>query len=335
MGHEKRTHGKSRRLIKIKELLELRPRSTAELAAQLGVSQRTVQRDIEELRCLYPGLQEDGQGRYFIAKEAASNPYSLLLRYATFRFFYHQAPTHHQYFMQELHHLVKELPEHIRHLVALDLEAYRQRNLPSDRVLEMVLRAWSERRVLQVEYQSLQGRRTRRELEIWFLELNRWNLALYVLARVPGSSYPGPQMYKLARMSNPRILEKTYTIPQDFNPNKFFSGAWGVTLAHRKARVVLRFAPAVLPRLREGDLPGPIEWRVLEDGRAEAVYEVNTGPDGYPFELLGWVLSWGSLVEVVAPADLRARWLQEIHNLAERWIDTLPPTPLLHSSWRH
>lgn len=330
MGLEKHSHRKSRRLLEIADLLALRPLSTAELAARLGISQRTAQRDIDELRSRRTELREDGQGRYFIAREVASNPYSLLLRYVTFRFFYHQAPTHHQYFMDELHRLVRELPEHIRHLVALDLEAYRRRNLPSDRTLEMVLRAWGERRVLQVDYQSLQGQQTRRELEIWFLELNRWNLALYVLARVPGSSYPGPQMYKLARMSNPRILEKTYTIPQDFNPNKFFSGAWGVTLAHRKARVVLRFAPAVLPRLREGDLPGPIEWRVLEDGRAEAVYEVNTDPDGYPFELLGWVLSWGSLVEVVAPADLRARWLREIRTLAEQWLDAPPPTPHLH-----
>lgn len=330
MGLEKRSHRKSRRLREIEDLLELRPRSTAELAGRLGVSQRTVQRDIEELRSLRPELREDGQGRYFIAREADSNPYSLLLRYVTFRFFYHQAPTHHQYFMQELHRLVKALPEHIRRLVALDLEAYHRRNLPSDRVLEMVLRAWSERRVLQVDYQSLQGRRTRRELEIWFLELNRWNLALYALVRVPGSRYTGPQIYKLARMSNPRILEKTYTIPENFNPNGLLSGAWGVTLAHRKAQVVLRFAPAVLPRLREGDLPGPIEWRVLEDGRAEAVYEVNTDPDGYPFELLGWVLSWGSLVEVVAPADLRARWLQEIRTLAGQWLDAPPPTPHLH-----
>jgi len=64
---------------------------------------------------------------------------------------------------------------------------------------------------------------------------------------------------------------------------------------------VLRFAPEVIPRLREGDLPEAVEWHPLEDGRAEAVYEVNAGLDGYPFELLGWVLSWGSLVEVVAP----------------------------------
>lgn len=335
MGREKRSYRKSRRLIKIKELLELKPRSTAELAEQLGVSQRTVQRDLDDLRCLYPGLQEDGRGLYFIPTLGNQNPYSLLLRYVTFRFFYHQAPTHHHYFMGELHHLIKELPEHIRHLVALDFEAYRRRTPPSDRVLEMVLRAWGERRVLQVDYQSLQGRQARRELEIWFLELNRWNLALYALARVPGSRYPGPQIYKLARMSHPILLEKTYTIPEDFNPNGLLSGAWGVTLAHQKARVVLRFAPAVIPRLREGDLPGAAEWRVLEDGRAEVVYEVNTGPDGYPFELLGWVLSWGSLVEVVAPADLRARWLQEIRTLAVRWTEALSPsTPSPHQG-RH
>jgi predicted DNA-binding transcriptional regulator YafY len=328
MHREKRAYRKTRRMIEIKELLELKPRSTAELAAQLGVSQRTIQRDLDDLRHLYPDLTEDGQGLYCLPTPGKQNPYSLLLRYVTFRFFYHQAPTHHQYFMNELHSLVRELPEHIRHLVALDLEVYRRRNLPSDRVLEMVLRAWGERRVLQVAYQNLQGRRTRRELEIWFLELNRWNLALYVLARTPGSRYQGPSVYKLARMSDPLLLDRTYSIPEDFNPYEFFSGAWGVTMAYRKVRVVLRFSPVIIPRLREGDLPVAAEWRELEDGWAEGVYNVNTGPDGYPFELLGWVLSWGSLVEVVAPEDLRARWLQEISALAARWAGKLPPSAM-------
>jgi len=50
---------------------------------------------------------------------------------------------------------------------------------------------------------------------------------------------------------------------------------------------------------------------------------VNAGLDGYPFELLGWVLSWGSLVEVVAPEDLRVRWLGEIRALAARWGEAL------------
>jgi len=320
---EKRSHKKSIRLLELERLLELRPRSTAELAERLGISQRTIQRDLEDLRKLHGTVQVDAQGRYYLVTKTQQSPYSLLLNYTIFRFFYHQAPTHHQYFLDELHRHIKQLPEHIRGLVARDLEAYRRRNLPSDRVLEMVLRAWQERRVLQVDYRDLQGRRFQRKLEVWFLELNRWNLALYALARMPGSRHPGPSVYKLARMSNPVLLDERCSIPESFDPNQLLSGAWGVTLAHRKVQVVLRFAPEVIPRLREGDLPEAVEWHPLEDGRAEAVYEVNAGLDGYPFELLGWVLSWGSLVEVVAPEDLRVRWLGEIRALAARWGEAL------------
>lgn len=92
-----------------------------------------------------------------------------------------------------------------------------------------------------------------------------------------------------------------------------------MTLAHRKTRVVLRFAQEIAWRLKEGDLPEPIASRVLEDGRLELEYEVNTDLQGYPFELLGWVLSWGDLVEVIAPEHLRERWLEEIRKLARRW----------------
>lgn len=317
-----RNVAKASRLYQLRERLKTGRYSTKDLAKLLGVSQRSIQRDLFDLRQAGEEILTDEQGRYYIPSHAplGSQPYELLLRYATFRFFYHQAPTRHRYFLDQLRKLVKELPDHIRHMVSYDLDAYEMGAHRPDRVLEMVLRAWQERRVLRVGYRDTKGRKSQRDLEIWFLEINRWNLAFYALARLHGSQQPGPSLYKLARMFDPQLLEDTYEIPPSFNPHELLKGAWGITLANRKTRVVLRFDPKVAWRLGEGDLPEPLASRKLQDDRLEVEYEVNTDLQGYPFELLGWVLSWGSLVEVVAPEDLRARWQEEIRAMAERWL---------------
>lgn len=317
----KRNIAKANRLSQLRDLLRIGPRTTKELAGRFGVSRRSIQRDLLDLELSGEEVLRDHLGRYFIPdqKHRSLTPYSLLLRYTTFRFFYHQAPTRHHYFLRELRSLVLDLPQHIRRLVAYDLEAYERGTHRPDRVLEKILQAWQEQRVLRVRYRDIKGRESIRDLEVWFLEISRWNLAFYALARLHGSRQPGPSLYKVARMSDPQLLDETYEIPESFNPHELLRGAWGVTLAHRKTRVVLRFAQEIAWRLKEGDLPEPIASRVLEDGRLELEYEVNTDLQGYPFELLGWVLSWGSLVEVVAPEHLRERWLEEIRKLAKRW----------------
>ncbi|KGQ21317.1 helix-turn-helix transcriptional regulator [Thermus filiformis] len=317
-----RNRKKSTRLTELRELLEAKPYTTAELAKRFGVSQRTVERDLKDLEDMGCGVRMEGNA-YYIPHPSGVDPYGLLLRYAAFRFFFHQAPTRHDYFLKEMRRLLHDLPQHIRRLAVEELDAYRDQVHGQDRVLEYVLRAWQDRRVLRVKYRDAKGKTSWRELEIWFLEVNRWNLAFYALARIHGSRQPGPSVYKLVRMSEPSLLEETYEIPEDFHPGNLLRGAWGVTLGHRRARVVLRFSKEVAWRLKEEDLPPPVSREDLPDGGLEVVYEVNTDLQGYPFELLGWVLSWGRHVEVVSPQDLRARWLEEIQAMAQA-LPTLP-----------
>ncbi|RIH82821.1 WYL domain protein [Meiothermus luteus] len=324
MGH---ADGKSRRLLRMIHLLRQRPWKTAELARALGVEQRSVQRYLLDLEALAGEMDlelvQEGNAYYLRGKESILTPFDFLFFYVTQRFYFHQAPSRHHIFFKQLEGLLEKFPSHIRRIAASELERYRDRVKIPDRVLEHVFHAWQERRVLEVDYEDLQGRTRRRSLEVWFVEVNRWNLSLYALARIREGSrkYAYPSLFKLTRMRNTRVLDETYEIPENFDPHTYLAGAWGASLhtpGTRQVPVRLRFAPQVARRLQEGDLPEPVERRREEDGSVELVYLVNTDQRGFPFEILGWVLSWGSLVEVREPENLRRRWEEEIARLATR-----------------
>jgi len=327
---------KTKRLFRLIHLLKLRPRTTAELAQILGVEQRTVQRylkDLDELaEELNLRLEPEGNGYVLRGRSSSLNPYDLLFDFVAHRFFFHQAPSRHRYFVERLERLVEDLPEHIRHLASLELDFYKSHVHKSDRVVEYVFRAWQERRVLEVDYRDAKGQTKRRSLEIWFVEINRWNLGMYALARIRDKGYAFPSLFKLARMSNPRLLEDQYEIPRDFNPRSYLESAWGIAIRTpgvQQVQVRLRFDPSVAWRLEEEDLPKPQESFYREDGSLEVVYLVNTDAQGFPFEILGWVLSWGSLVEVLEPESLRKRWAEEVLRLAGRLGQGTgdPPSP--------
>jgi predicted DNA-binding transcriptional regulator YafY len=86
-----------------------------------------------------------------------------------------------------------------------------------DRVLDQVAQAWFQRRVLRCRYRS-QGRPqpSKRDLEIYFFELNRDNHEPYVLA-YDRTERKKVLVLKLARMSDVRLLDETYEVPDDFD----------------------------------------------------------------------------------------------------------------------
>ena len=319
MGH---ADTKAKRLFQLVQLLKNRPWTTAELAQRLGVDQRSVQRYLKDLEELVGDLdlrlERECGGYILLGKGPSITPYDLLFDFVTHRFFFHQAPSRHRYFLERLERLLDNLPHPIRDLAYREVEHYKRHVQKEDRVLEFVFRAWQERRVLEVDYRDAKGQVKRRRLEIWFVEINRWNLGIYTLARLRDQGYAFPSLFKLTRMQNPRLLEEEYEIPATFNPRDYLENAWGVSIrtpGTQQVDVRLRFDPSVAKRLEEDDLPRPLRKALLEDGSLEVIYRVNTDKRGFPFEMLGWVLSWGSLVEVLEPESLRRRWKEEALRL--------------------
>jgi predicted DNA-binding transcriptional regulator YafY len=317
---------KVKRLLEIIDLLRLRERTPNELVSELGRSRSTIHRDLKDLKELKIGVKHDhNSGKYVISPgPSALNEVEALATHAAVRLMYHHAPTVNRHFERVLEKLAAQLPEHIREIAHQSTKNLRQRQPAvrgEDRTLEKVAQAWASRRVMRFKFVKPGGSGQERinELEVYFIEVSRANLATYVIGR-ERAYHNAVRTFKLSRIGDPQLLEDTYEVPNDFDPTEYLSDAWGVTGKSDGGTVTvkLRFAPEARYRIEEGGFPNVKSKRDLKDKSIEVEITAGTDSTGFPRELLPWIQSWGPRVEVIEPQDLKERWLEEARAVIDR-----------------
>ncbi len=310
---------KARRLASIPEALRLKPYTTRELAERFNVPIRSIQRDLETLRSEGLGIEEVKRGFYHIPTGPVGlSSVEALAVHAAARLLYYHTPVRNRFYLSALEKLAAMLPEPARS-IAFNSAAEFAHRPGDDRALELAARAWFEGRVLAFDYLSPSGsgRPRPKELEVYFMEVSRANLATYAIG-FERSWHHQVLTWKLSRMSNTRLLNDGYSIPEDFDPRTFLTNAWGVIgSGGSPVTVRLHFAPEAAYRLREGGYPGLTIEQEYSDGGIVVGVRVGTNKGGFPVEILPWVQSWGPRVEVLEPENLRVRWLDEARTLLD------------------
>lgn len=307
-----RTVGKAQRLNALREELERRPRSVVELAALHGYNRRTIERDLVTLADhMGVELRKDANHRYSIpVKPTVLNEVEALAVYSATRLLVHTGVGERHY-RTALEKLARQVPETARSSLLASMDDLKP--APEDRVLDLVAQAWFQQRVLRCTYESANSGTVRpRDLEIYFFELNRRNLEPYVLA-YDRDGRKGLAMFKLARMRQVSLRPDTYEIPPDFDPKAQLGAAFGIVVGdeieitlHVGRTVARRMAENFDPNLRVGDEVAPGRWVVHVTGTVDV--------HGQPLELLPWLLSWGSAVEVMEPLYVRQRVQEELRK---------------------
>ena len=109
-----------------------------------------------------------------------------------------------------------------------------------------------------------------------------------------------PRTFKIDRIRDLSVTTRTYDPPRE-SVEDAFTNAWDIIADQPVVDVVVRFDSAIAARVREAtwhpsqrveaQTDGSLIWR----GRVSGTIEIRL-----------WILSWGSQVEVLEPADLRA-----------------------------
>jgi predicted DNA-binding transcriptional regulator YafY len=322
----KATHGKVERLLQIIRFLRTKPRTVAELTKALKGHRSSTHRDLNALQKLEIGVQYDPETHmYSMPQEPSSlSPVEALATHAAVRLMHHHAPTENAFYRLALEKLAGQLPESIRH-IAQKSTLYRHSEAADqnaeDGRLEVVTRAWMLRQVLHFKFVKPGGSGQARtnELEVYFIEVSRANLAIYVIGR-ERSYHNAVRTFKLSRIKDPMLLADTYKIPERFDPTEYLSDAWGVTGKSdgETVTVKLRFVPEARYRIEEGGFPNVRSRQDLPDGSLEVEITAGTDSTGFPRELLPWIQSWGPRVEVIEPHNLKERWLEEAKAVVDQ-----------------
>lgn len=294
--------------------------SAQALADQIGVSKRTVYRDVEAMD-LDAGLPIwSDKGKFGLEARAFLPPLALTLHEATTLFLaarmLAKASDEHDTeligaFVKLAQILPTVLAEHIQ--ATVDAFSSTPPNPRFTRVFRVLAQAWAERRVVEIEYDagaydpSRGPRRTRvRPLAI---EPSALTHALYLIGW--DEQRNARRTFKVER-----ILSATLT-PDTFEPGAQEPAAtellraWDVIADEEPIDVVIRFSPAVAKRAAE------TRWHPSQ--------EIEEQPDGSLLwrgrvagtrEIRIWILGWGADAEVLEPAELRDGVAAELRRAA-------------------
>lgn len=334
-----RTINRAARLEKIQQLLYHAPEglSVAALAARCAVHRTTMYRDIETLSTEMEAPVWEHAGRFGIDRTRYLTPVRLNLHealalYIAARLLAHHSDEQNPHVVSALEKLATATPLPMQEHIARAAALVRQRTVGGRYVsiLEILARAWAERRRVHIWYRSaasevrafqgenapVQRKDARdREFEPYFIEPSAIGYACYCIGfdHLHGCL----RTFKIERIERAQLLAETYEIPADFDPYPYLSKSWGIMGGDEDQEVKLRFTPAVAYRVKESVWHPSQAIEDLPDGGC--LFTVHIA---HPLEMKWWIRSWGPEVEVLAPEGLREEMRGEVERMRDMYQES-------------
>lgn len=294
--------------------------SAQALADRIGVSKRTVYRDVLAMD-EQAGLPIwNDEGKFGLDKGAFLQPLALTLHEATTLFLAARmlakaSDEHDTELIGAFVKLASILPPVLAEHIQATVDAF-STTPPNDRftrVFRVLAEAWAKRRVVQIEYDSgvydpkKRPRKTRvRPLAI---EPSALTHALYLIGY--DESRKARRTYKVERILSASLTPETFIPPETESPARELLKAWDVIADEDPVKVVIRFSPAVAKRaaetrwhpsqVLEPQADGSLLWR----GQIAGMREIRI-----------WILGWGADAEVLEPTALRDEVAAELKKAA-------------------
>lgn len=305
-----RTATRSARLFRLQQLLHyaLGGMTVKQLADQLGVSLRTIQRDLITLQCdMGVPLTQDGR-RYGIVGTYILPPVTFSLHEARVlliaaRLFLRYSDETDPHGISALERLTRALPLPVAEQMQRCTAALRAKP-PSKqfiKVLESVTEAWARQRLLRIRYYS-RARPLPHEalVEPYLLEASAPGYSTYLIGY--SRTHGEVRTFKIERIEQAEMLDEVFQRRADARLEDAIANSWGIVWADDEEReeIHLKFSPAVASRVREATWHPSQRVYSSRDGSCSLTMTVPS-----LVEIVPWVRSWGPDVEVIGPKALR------------------------------
>jgi predicted DNA-binding transcriptional regulator YafY len=294
--------------------------TTVQLAEELEVTQRSVQRYLATLRDSVGLDIEEEDGRYRMGRGSLLPPmqldrYQAMALLVALRLLHQMTPEHSPAVVGALAELARALHNPLlTRYVAATIEAAEVRapNPQRRQIERVVIDGLVQGRVVEITYTDAKGQESKRAIRPYFLEPRPEGRAVYVFAFDESSREVRP--FRLDRIATARLLPSGFQVPEDFDIDALVSGSWGIWQGPGRDEVVLRFLPEAARRVRETVWHPSAQLTDLDGGGIEMRLVVAS-----EMEMRPWVLGWGANVEVLAPASLREHVGESMRQGAEMY----------------
>lgn len=316
------------RLTRLVSILQAHPDGirTADVAERVGMSVRTVYRDLKAIdEEIGVPVWADG-GLWGIDQEKAFLPPLKLTQGEAMavvlsarlmvRYLDKYDPELASAFEKLEQGLPPALAEHVER--TLDILSKARRDEQFITHVRLLTRAWAERRVVIIDYEPAhydRGSTPRRAtVRPYLLEPSLQTHALYLIGF--DEERKAIRTFKVERIRTAALTPRTFDPPDPATTTTSLRPAWDIIADQEPVEVELRFAPAVASRVLEAtwhptqavaiEADGSLRWRATVSGTIEVRL---------------WILSWGDEVEVLAPPALRADVAATLGRALARYED--------------
>ncbi|MGH9380356.1 MAG: helix-turn-helix transcriptional regulator, partial [Thermoanaerobaculia bacterium] len=276
-----------------------------DIVQRTGMSERTLYRDLYDLRRTIPIVHVDGG--YRMIEGATQRPLPATL-----------TPAEHAVLKLALDSpVLRKAPgigSRLKTLLAkLDAVACQSEETPAalalasvdrtgrmpDDLMEALEHAVGLRRAVSLRYASLSGRTDRWRGVDPYRVFHRGD-AWYLVGRC--HVHDEPRIFRLDRIRGVRPFARRFHIPEDFSLDDFLKDSWNVFRGKRNHEVVLRFDGDLAPLIQNAQHHASEEVQAVADGEIE--YRVRLS---HLDEIARWVVGFGGRCRVVKPEALRRK----------------------------
>lgn len=299
------------RLLRVVAVLRGHPQGIrpAEIARRVGVTTRTVYRDLRALETDVGVAVWSDAGLWGVVGDEFLPPLKLTLDEAmavvlSARLMVRYADKYDPDLAAAFEKLEGVLPaalaEHVER--TLDDLAQHPRDADFSERVHRLTRAWAERRVVTFTYEPARygpdAAPRQATVRPYLIEPSLQTHALYLIGW--DETRKALRTFKIERIGDVALTPRTFEPPEPGTLERDLRGAWDIIADQPATNVVLRFRPSVAARVLETTwhpsqrvepaADGSLTWRATVAGT---------------IEIRLWILSWGDDVEVLQPAELR------------------------------
>lgn len=180
-------------------------------------------------------------------------------------------------------------------------------------ILEVLERGVEESRTVRMTYHALsRDEVTERDVDPYgfLFRASAWYLVGFCHLRGE------VKIFKVDRVMEARLLEETFTPPEDFSIREYMGEAWQV-MRGEPCEVRVLFSPHAAPLARECVWHFSQRCEDLPDGGAVLSFRVS----GLA-EVCSWVMAFGGEAEVLEPPELREMVMERARGIVERYRES-------------
>jgi predicted DNA-binding transcriptional regulator YafY len=293
-------------------------------AAELDVSRKTIQRDIDHMRDRMglPLEYDRGTHSYIYTAPVEAFPTVQMSEGDAFALFVAERalePLRGTPLFGRLQATFEKLTSSLKGSIELTAEdhdavSFRQfgEGRTNSEAFDQLQKAQSDEREVTFSYKKPGATRAEsRQVRPYHLTHrdNLWYLVAHDISR------DDIRTFALPRMSQVKMTAKHFTRPTEFNPETFFASALGVVAGKGDYDIHVRFAASAAERIEERVWHDSQKTTRRRDGSVDLHLRL-----GSLLEIERWILGWGADAEVIAPPKLRTKIATTTKSMAGRYL---------------